>query len=60
MRLDRALDLGAKETIAFVGAGGKTTLMFRLAADLAAMVVYRFRLKMCTALAPCGISPVFA
>jgi molybdenum cofactor cytidylyltransferase len=36
MRVDTALDLGAKETIAFVGAGGKTTLMFRLAADLVA------------------------
>ena len=36
MRVESALDLRAKETIAFVGAGGKTTLMFRLAADLVA------------------------
>lgn len=36
MRVDTALELGAKETIALVGAGGKTTLMFRLAADLVA------------------------
>ena len=36
MELISALRLHATETIAFVGAGGKTTLMFRLAAELAA------------------------
>lgn len=36
MELIPALQLRATETIAFVGGGGKTTLMFRLAAELAA------------------------
>lgn len=36
MRLEEALALRPRETVAFVGAGGKTTLMFRLAAELAA------------------------
>ncbi len=36
MRLSHAFRIQSKEVVAFVGAGGKTTLMFRLAADLAA------------------------
>lgn len=36
MRLITALRLQAKEVVAFVGAGGKTALMFRLADELAA------------------------
>jgi probable selenium-dependent hydroxylase accessory protein YqeC len=34
MRLEDALDLREREVIAFVGAGGKTTAMFRLAHEL--------------------------
>ena len=36
MFLSHALSLGSKEVIALSGGGGKTTLMFRLAAELAA------------------------
>ena len=36
MILSHALSLGSKEVIALSGGGGKTTLMFRLAAELAA------------------------
>lgn len=36
MRLSRALGLSSKEVVAFVGAGGKTTAMVRLGAELAA------------------------
>jgi molybdenum cofactor cytidylyltransferase len=36
MLLSHALSIGSKEVIAFSGGGGKTTLMFRLAAELAA------------------------
>lgn len=35
MRIDESLELRGEETIAFVGGGGKTTLMFRLADELA-------------------------
>ena len=36
MQICEALGLGPRQVIALVGAGGKTTLMFRLAAELAA------------------------
>jgi len=36
MQLARALGLGPKEVVTLVGGGGKTTLMFRLAAELVA------------------------
>ncbi len=36
MRVEEALALRPRETIAFFGAGGKTTLMFRLAGELVA------------------------
>ena len=36
MQLARALGIGPKEVVTLVGGGGKTTLMFRLAAELAA------------------------
>lgn len=36
MRIDHALGLRPRETVAFTGGGGKTTIMFRLAAELAA------------------------
>src|SRR5438105_2398237 len=36
MDFTSALDLGARERIAIVGGGGKTTIMYRLAAEAAA------------------------
>lgn len=36
MKLSRALGLGGKDVVAFVGGGGKTTAMFRLAEELTA------------------------
>ena len=34
MRLSRAIELNAGDIVSFVGAGGKTSAMFRLAEEL--------------------------
>lgn len=52
MQLTEALGLGSRETIAFVGAGGKTTAMFRLAGELTA-AGHRVVISTSTRLAVC-------
>jgi len=50
MRLAHSLRIGPREVVALVGAGGKSTLMFRLAAELAAAgrrVVTTMTTKLC-------------